>query len=128
MSDELKNQTDFTTEQQFVTAPSPVQPQAPQENREVKKPSPLLFVLILFIVLSVVGFIGYFATQHSGSGQEKKPTPLPTVLPTPSTNELEQEINPMLDRAEQGDPDKQSIPFPPIDFDLRLKDAREVRN
>ena len=126
MSEEQLNQTSFNQDQVLntdnVTFANPQDP-----PREVKRPSPLLFLLVLIVLIGIVAGVVYFSLSHSVPPLTSTPIPSLTPTPTPQASSLKENITPLLNEAKQADPDKNFSPFPPVDLHLRLKDAQDVR-
>ena len=126
MSNDQLNQSAFTQEKELsLDAFIPSMPPAPV--REVKRPSPFLFVIVLAGILGVVGFAIYFSLSHSAPKVVETPIPTASSSARPTDSRLRDEIKPQLEEVKKADPDQNTFPFPPVDLKLQLLDAQEVR-
>lgn len=126
MSSDQINQSAFTSDKELSQdAFIPSMPPAPV--REVKRPSPFLFVIVLAGLLGIIGFATYFSLSHSAPKVEETPIPTASSSARPTESRLRDEIKPQLDEVKKADPDQNTFPFPPVDLRLQLLDAQEVR-
>lgn len=126
MSNDQLNQSAFTQEKE-LSQDAFIPSMPPEPVREVKRPSPFLFVLVLAALLGIVGFAAYFSLSHRVPNVEETPVPTASSSAQPSVSRLRDEIRPQLEIVKQADPDQNTFPFPPVDLRLRLQDAQEVR-
>lgn len=126
MSNDQLNQSAFTQEKE-LSQDAFIPSMPPEPVREVKRPSPFLFVVVLAAILGIVGFATYFSLSHSAPKINETPVPTASSSARPNDSHLKDEIRPQLEKVKQADPDQNTFPFPPVDLKLRLQDAQDVR-
>ncbi len=123
MSDTI-NQTEFTenapTQSEPVTPQIQTPPDLPTANVKRSK-SALIFVVagVFIIILVLVGALTYSKSQTSTV--DVTPTPSASEAPV-ETKGIRDEIAPFLKIIEQSNPEEDDHPFPPVNFDVRIKD------
>lgn len=120
MSDSI-NQTEFTEGTHVnVVAPAVTPVEAPVP---VKKKSMVPIIAgVICLVIVVLGCLSYY-TYVNRTQPKVKATPMPTPTDVPiETKAIQAEIAPYLKVIEDSNPEKDEHPFPPVNFELRIKD------
>ncbi len=118
MSDTF-NQTDFT-EKTHAAIDQPAN-EVPVMLPPKKSNAPLIITLIIVTVVAI-GSITYITLNSQKTETVvASPTPAPTEVPV-ETSSIRNEIAPYLQTIEISNPEKDEHPFPPVNFEVRIKD------
>lgn len=119
MSDRI-NQTEFT-ENTHQPLSTPVVPSVPIVVSPTKSKVPL-FATIAIVLVVVLGSITYIGMNSNRSVKTTStPTPTPSEVPV-ETKSIRSEIAPYFKVIEDSNPEADEHPFPPVNFELRIKD------
>lgn len=120
MSDDMINQTAFAQSDVQVqpASTSPVVQQTPPAKKSFL---PVIVGIAVVVVVLLITFVYIGSRQRS--------TPITRVTPTPQASEapietqgIRNEIAPLLQAIGDLNPEVDEHPFPPVNFDLRIRD------
>lgn len=118
MSD-IINQTEFTEKSHPERESLPPVVAVIDTPKKSKRPLVLTLVIVLIVVIGSITYVGL--TSKGSVAVKVTPTPAPSEAPI-ETQGIQAEIAPYIKVIENSNPENDEHPFPPVNFELRIKD------
>lgn len=113
-----QSQTQFAVEEPFFEKP----PQEPIDPASIppEKPKTLYLILGAGAFIVVILILAVINRPQPVEDTEVKITPTPTLQP--ELNPIQQKLQTAIEKLEQANPTTETLPFPPVNMELRIDD------
>jgi hypothetical protein len=116
-----QNQTQFSIEEPILETPQPeIDPTAVQPKKKTK---PIVYIIIGVVVL-LITIIILAALNRPEEVVEELTIEEPTPTLVQELSPIEKKLQVAVDKLEKANPTTEQYPFPPVDMELRIDDAK----